>query len=117
MSIPVKTGGGTFHYTTYLPRPLNPGNYRPSTFRSPKDKFRYNIVLKNDSVLEARTRIERMKPCDIMAIGKKDKMVIIKPADTKEVWRKASTGKIMRGVPHDSYWLFKTPVLDRKSVV
>lgn len=108
VSIPVNTGGGTFHYATYVLRPLNLSNYLPSTFKSPVEKFRYNIVLKNDSVVEARTRIERMKPCDIIAVGKRDKMVIIKPGDTKEVWRKASTGKVMRGVPADSCWIFKT---------
>lgn len=108
VDIPVKTGAGTIHYTTYILQPLNLNNRLPSTFKSPQDKFKYNIVLENGSVIEARTRIERMKPCDIITVGKKDKMVIIKPADTKEVWRKASTGRVMRGVPADSCWLFKT---------
>lgn len=108
ITIPIKTGAGTIYQTTYIPQPLNLNNNMPSRAKSTNDKFKYNIVLKNDSVIEARTRIERMKPCDIMTIGKKDRMVIVKPGDTKEVWRKTSTGKIMRGVPVDPCWIFKT---------
>jgi hypothetical protein len=73
--------------------------------KMPKRKF--IIVFKNDSTIIAQTNVEKILDSYIMIVGKKDDMVAIKPAQTKNVYRKLNNGTNIPGIPFDRGWIFK----------
>ena len=75
-----------------------------SAFSNPKYKF--YIVLLNDSLVEAKARINIDDSINTLEWGKKEKKVVIKPTETKEIYRIDNFGKKISGIPHDSCWLF-----------
>jgi hypothetical protein len=70
-------------------------------------KYDYYIRPLNDSVIKVNARINIDDSIHVLKMGKGDKARIIKPSDTKEVYRYAWKKKIT-GTPHDTCWLFLT---------
>lgn len=70
-------------------------------------KNEYNIVLKNDSVINVFARIDIKDSIQSITFKKKKQKFTIKPSDTKEIICLAFS-KPRRGVPTDSCWLFKS---------
>jgi hypothetical protein len=71
-------------------------------------KHNFIVELLNDSVFTTHTWIrsgDDHKDFLKVKINKENK--IIKPVDTKSIWRKASGGRKLVGIPADSCWLFK----------
>lgn len=70
-------------------------------------KHNYMIVLLNDSTIEAKTKIDINSTVNSLSWGKKDNKTIIRPHDTKEIYRIDRTGKKITGIPMDSCcWAF-----------
>lgn len=68
-------------------------------------KYDYVIVLKSDSVLRAKTRLIPGDTFSIQIVSGKTKR-IIRPADTKEIYRISRKGNKLTGAPADSCWWF-----------
>lgn len=86
---------GNHHYPMYYP---NAGTV------SVKDEF--TIVLKNDSVITARTRID-MASTHSVTIKQNGKKRVIKASETRSISRESSLHEKLEGVANDSCWLFK----------
>jgi hypothetical protein len=69
-------------------------------------KHRFHIVLLNDSIIEAKASINISDSVHYLEWGKREKKTIIKPAETKEIYRMDFYNKKITGIPHDSCWLF-----------
>jgi hypothetical protein len=63
-------------------------------------------VFLNDSVVEAKTNINIDDSVHTLQWGKKDKKTIVRPKDTKEIYRVDNYGNRITGIPRDSCWLF-----------
>ncbi len=100
------TPQGNVPFTYYVPTPrMYYGQPRVSV------KYKFDIVLKNDSAFSARTKIN--------LADKKDHSITIRdgkikrtlfPADTKSISRTTFDGEKLIGIPADTCWLFKTYV-------
>ncbi len=105
-SIPVqrtiRTPYGKRTLTTYMPTQI------PS-FYSPEGKYEFTIILKNDSAIVAKTKIDHSKQKHSVTIRDADnKKKIIYPTDTKGLTRIDETGNELYGIPTDSCWLFQS---------
>jgi hypothetical protein len=68
-------------------------------------KHDFTIVLLNDSVVQAKTKINIGDSIHTLEWGKKENKTIIRPSETKEIYR-MDDGKKITGIPADSCWLF-----------
>ena len=72
-------------------------------------KYKFTIVLKNDSTITVRTRIDHSGATHTLSVKHKDRFEqMISPADTKEIFRYDVENRKISGIPADSCWLFKT---------
>lgn len=75
------------------------GSYNP--------KREFTIVLKGDTTIERKTRINtELKPQSLSVKMAKKKRIIV-PADTKEIFWVTPQGWKATGIPADSCWLFR----------
>ena len=97
-------GGQSVPYTSYIPSPrYNYGQGNPSL------KYEFHFVLKNDSTFIATTRINITKDEDNSITVKIRKVkATLFPEDTKSISRTTYDGQLLKGIPADSCWLFKT---------
>jgi hypothetical protein len=96
------TPGGNIQTTTWMP---GPRMYYGNATVNPK--FHFTIILKNDSVITFRSRVEAEdKKMYVLQKAKKVKRKIF-PNDTKEVSGYSDTWGRLKGIPADSCWLFK----------
>lgn len=94
-------GNVTTQHAIYTP--MHYGNYGQIN-----PKFDFTVVLKSDSVINFRSRVEAEdKKMFVLQKEKKLKRKIF-PNDTKEIYGYSSTWGRMKGIPADSCWLFKT---------
>lgn len=70
-------------------------------------KYDYYIVLLNGNVVKVNARINIDDSIHTLKMGKGNEARIIKPSDTKEIYRYDWKKKIA-GAPHDTCWLFLT---------
>jgi hypothetical protein len=83
--------------------------YRPMHFHynnAVNGKHKFTIVLQNDSIVEAKSTINIEDTIHYLSWGKGENRIVIKPADTKEVYRLNRHGKKIIGIPMDSSWAF-----------
>jgi hypothetical protein len=105
MTTVVQTPYGNVPITTYVPGPrfyyYGQGNISA--------KYEFHIVLKNDSTIIERTRINLSKDEDnSLTVKHKRSKHEVFPKDTKFVFRMTLEGKQIVGIPADSCWLFKS---------
>jgi hypothetical protein len=96
-------GNATIQQPMYMYRPMyfNYGNVATNP------KFDFTIVLKSDSVITLRSRMEAQdKKMYVMQKEKKLKRKIF-PNETKSISGYSSTWGRIKGIPADSCWLFK----------
>jgi len=75
----------------------------------PVAKYEFYAVLKNDSVIRDRTFInyDSADKTYFVEIKKRKETLVLKPGDTKELYRILPSGLKLPGVPADSCWLFR----------
>jgi hypothetical protein len=110
---------GNVPHTYYVP---SPSMYYGTAGTSISAKYEFFVVLKNDSVISGRARIELSKQQDnsITFKNKKEKIKLF-PRDTKAIYRynitnateqRAASYSItkekLEGIPANSCWLFKS---------
>lgn len=117
IKIPTPFGPRTIQHQVYSPWMRVNYNNNPGV-SNPKYKFHIRFV--NDSLIEAKARINIEDSINKLEWGKKEKQFSIKPADTKEIYRFDDLGRKISGIPHDSTcWLFvvKTGKIKTFSVI
>ncbi|QRY57463.1 hypothetical protein [Sphingobacterium siyangense] len=89
-----------------------PGSYAPILYsfdREPiSSRYKFYIVLKNDSTVVAKTKIKlrtATAPSEI-SWREKGKKYTVTPDQTKEIYRIDYWNKKIKGIPQDSCWLF-----------
>ncbi len=93
-------GNVTTQRAVYMP--MNYGNYGTAN-----PKFEFTVVLKSDSVINLKSRIEsEEKKMYVIHKVKKVKRKMF-PNDTREIYGYSSIHGRMKGIPADSCWLFK----------
>ena len=104
MTTTIKTPYGNVPVTTYIPGP----RYYYGT-PNVSMKYQFHIILKNDSTVVDRTRINIDKDQDnSLTVKHKGNKQVIFPKDTKFIYRMTGAGLQLAGIPADSCWLFKT---------
>ena len=104
MTSVIPTPYGNVRYTTYVPSPRYYYG-QPNISR----KYKFEIVLKNDSVFSARTKINLPEEKQQSITLKKGKaQLTLFPSETKSIARTTLDGERMVGIPADTCWLFKT---------
>jgi hypothetical protein len=102
MSTTFSTPRGNIQTTTWMP---GPRMYYGNATVNPK--FHFTIILKSDSVITFRSRLEAEdKKMYVLQRAKKVKRKIF-PSETKEVSGYSDTWGRLKGIPADSCWLFK----------
>lgn len=107
----IQTPYGKTNVTTYTPQPYI--YYGSGTVQS-SSKYKFTIVLKTDTTLQAKTKIDLSGKPDKVKIKVNKKRRTVLPADTKEIYRVMPDGRKLSGMPVDSCWLFK--VIERKKI-
>jgi hypothetical protein len=102
MSTTFSTPRGNIQTTTWVP---GPRMYYGNTTANPK--FDFTVVLKSDSVITLRSRMEAedKKMYVLQKVNKAKRKIF--PNETKEVSGYSDSWGRMRGIPADSCWLFK----------
>lgn len=98
----IRTPYGNVNTTTYQYMPM----YHGYGTGSMSLKHEFKIMLKNDSLITVNSRIDIQDSVHFIKYKVKGTQHVIKPEDTKEIYRYSSGKKIM-GIPTDSCWLFK----------
>lgn len=99
-TIPTPYGKRTVN--TYMP------TQTPPLYKA-EGKYEFTIILKNDSAIVAKTKIDHSKQKHSVTIRDADhKKKIIYPSDTKGLTRIDETGNELYGIPTDSCWLFQS---------
>lgn len=102
ISVPTKfsTPGGkiTVYNDVYIPR-VN--NYN----RGSSLKHEFTIVFLNDTTMTVKAAIDLSDSVHVIKWGKKENQVVIRPSETKEIYRMQGDKKIS-GKPMDSCWIF-----------
>jgi len=99
--VSIKTGQ-YYKFPTYNNKTYN--NKTGKVISSKQHTF--TIVLQNDSMLTTKTAINLENFVHTLTYGKKDTKIIIRPSETKAIYRKDKNGEEIMGMPHDSCWLF-----------
>ncbi len=107
---------GLFAQYIYVPETISTpyGNvttqravYMPMNYGTTNPKFDFTVVLKSDSVINLKSRIESdEKKMYVIHKEKKEKRKIF-PNDTREIYGYSSLYGRIKGTPADSCWLFK----------
>jgi hypothetical protein len=100
VSTRMNTPYGPVTTTTYHNMPMFYGGGVTS------NKYAFTIILKNDSVIVTKTKIELGKVHSVK-VKRKGEKIEIKPEDTKELARLTYSGAVLKGIPADSCWLFR----------
>ncbi len=96
-------GNVTIQQPVYRPMPMHHGNFGGQY----NPKFQFTVVLKSDSVINFKSRIESEdKKMYVIHKEKRIKRKIF-PNDTREIYGYSSVHGRMKGIPSDSCWLFK----------
>ena len=99
----LKTPYGNVPHTQYV----GPMNYYYGQ-QNISARFEFTVVLKNDSSFKTKTRINLKDGEDNSITVKQDgTKEQIFPNDTKYISRITVQGKVLKGIPADSCWLFK----------
>jgi hypothetical protein len=103
MSSTFSTPRGNITTTTWIPgQPMYYGN------GTVNPKFHFTVILKSDSVLTFRSRVEKEDiNMYVLQKLKKQKRKIF-PNDTKDIYGYSDIWGRVKGIPADSCWLFKT---------
>ena len=105
MTTTVQTPYGKVPITTYVPGP----RYHYYGQANISAKYEFHIILKNDSTVIERTRINLSKDEDnSLTVKHKGSKHEVFPKDTKFIFRMTLEGKQIVGIPSDSCWLFKS---------
>ena len=99
----IRTPGGNVTFPGFYTRPLYSFNREPISSR-----YKFYIVLKNDSTVVAKTKIKlrtATAPSEI-SWREKGKKYTVTPDQTKEIYRIDYWNKKIKGIPQDSCWLF-----------
>ena len=87
--------------------------YKPPAFGNKKFKTNeankqhtFTIILQNDSFLTTKTTLNLDNFVHTLTYGKKESKIIIRPIETKAIYRLDKNGEEIMGMPHDSCWLF-----------
>lgn len=105
VTVPTKISTPYGKVTTYTMRYAPWLHYNNNATFS-NQKYKFYILFLNDSLVEAKARINIDDSINTLEWGKKEKKVVIKPTETKEIYRIDNFGKKISGIPHDSCWLF-----------
>lgn len=98
----IKTPHGNVNQVNYI-------NDRTYSYRNAPTEtmtFDLKIVLLNDSVLSEDSKINFSEHVHFITVKHGKTKTIIKPSETKEVYRYSSTGRKIAGIPVDTCWLF-----------
>lgn len=73
---------------------------------SPSVKYPFTIVFSSDSIVQVKAKINVSEKNHFIKAKINKQKVVIKPKDTKEIYRIDDTGLKISGMPTDSCWLF-----------
>lgn len=104
----ISTPRGNVPYTYYVPNPINPLHVYGGGQTTISYKHTFTVVLQDGSVLTDKARIEIQKEGHTINFGKKGQEQVLMPNDTKQLSRLTNDGKLLKGIPADTCWLFKT---------
>jgi hypothetical protein len=99
----IRTPGGNVTLPELYTPPLYSFDREPISSR-----YKFYIVLKNDSTVVSKTKIKlrtTTKPSEI-SWREKGKKYTVTPDQTKEIYRIDYWNKKIKGIPQDSCWLF-----------
>ena len=104
MNNTIRTPYGNASYTTWVP---GPRMYYGGT-ATPSYKYPFTIVFKTekDSTLLVKAKIDASEKNHVIRAKVNKQKVVIKPTDTKEIYRIATSGEKIAGMATDSCWLF-----------
>ncbi|MFM8913952.1 MAG: hypothetical protein ACKOE6_13720, partial [Flammeovirgaceae bacterium] len=104
MNNTIRTPYGNATYPTWLP---GPRMYYGGT-ATPSYKYPFTIVFntEKDSTLLVKAKIDASEKNHVIRIKVNKQKVVIKPTDTREIYRIAGNGEKITGIPTDSCWLF-----------
>lgn len=102
MTNTINTPHGQVQYTTWRPMPMM---YYGGTV-SPSVKYPFTIVFSSDSSVQVKAKIDVSEKNHFIKVKINKQKVVIKPKDTKEIYRIDETGLKIGGMPADSCWLF-----------
>jgi hypothetical protein len=102
MTNTINTPRGPVQYTTWRPMPMM---YYGGTV-SPSVKYPFTIVFSSDSSVQVKAKINVSEKNHFIKTKINKQKVVIKPRDTKEIYRIDETGLKIAGMPTDSCWLF-----------
>ncbi len=98
--VSIKTG---YHYYKF---PTGNNNNNNKTGKVKSNTHTFTIILQNDSILTTKTSINLENFVHTLTYGKKESKIIIRPHETKAIYRLDKNGEEIMGMPHDSCWLF-----------
>ncbi|MCZ8072419.1 MAG: hypothetical protein O9311_18905 [Cytophagales bacterium] len=104
MNNTIRTPYGNANYTTWVP---GPRMYYGGT-ATPSYKYPFTIVFKSDkdSTLLVKAKIDASEKNHVIRTKVNKQKVVIKPTDTREIYRIDNSGLKITGMPTDSCWLF-----------
>lgn len=102
MSNTIRTPYGNATYTTWVP---GPRMYYGGP-ASPSLKHPFTIVFNGDSSVQVKAKIDISEKNHVIRTKINRQKLVIKPSDTKEIYRIDETGLKIVGMPTDSCWLF-----------
>jgi hypothetical protein len=102
MNNTINTPRGPVQFTTWVP---GPRMYYGGPV-SPSVKYPFTIVFSNDSSVLVKAKIDISEKNHVIKTKINKKKVVIKPIDTKEIYRIDDAGFKIAGMPTDSCWLF-----------
>ncbi len=103
MTTTIKTPYGNVPHTHYVGSMHNYYGQQNVSVR-----YDFVVVLKNDSTFKTKTRINLTEDEDnSITVKRKGIKEQIFPDDTRYISRVTSAGKVLKGIPADSCWLFK----------
>lgn len=102
-TIPTPYGNVQTTQWMQMGRPMYFGNYGPKSY-----KHDFVIILANDSVVTARTKINISEKQHVIKVKKGKGSFTYTPKQTKSLTWYAPTGQKRVGIPADSCWLFES---------
>jgi hypothetical protein len=103
MSNTIRTPNGNITVNTFQPgMPMYYGNFNSSI------KYNFTVVMRDDSVFTQRMSIDVSEKTHKLKVKNGRTRSFIFPGDTKQISRVTSEGRLIKGLPADTCWLFQS---------
>jgi hypothetical protein len=103
MSNTIRTPQGNVTVNTFQPgMPMYYGNFNGSI------KYNFTVVMRDDSVFTQRMSIDVSEKTHKLKVKSGRARSFIFPGDTKQISRVTPEGRLIKGLPADTCWLFQS---------